>query len=78
MSSMVITDSQLPGCPILFATKGFAETVGSHREDLLGKSVFQVASSHSMCCFCYTHATALPQWYIALYCFLACRACAVT
>lgn len=49
MSSMVITDSSQFGCPILFATKGFAEAVGSHRDELLGKSVFQVgASMHAL------------------------------
>ena len=46
MSCMVITDSSQAGCPILFATKGFAETVGSHRDELLGKSVFQVDTTN--------------------------------
>lgn len=43
MSCMVITDSTQTACPILFATKAFAEAVGSHRDELLGKPVFQVA-----------------------------------
>ena len=46
MSCMVITDSSQAGCPILFATKGFAEAVGSHRDELLGKSVFQVDTTN--------------------------------
>ena len=49
MSSMVITDSSQAGCPILFATKGFAEAVGGHREELLGKSVFQVCDTFHQC-----------------------------
>lgn len=49
MSCMVITDSSQAGCPVLFATKGFAETVGSHRDELLGKSVFQVDNKSPAC-----------------------------
>ena len=42
MACMVITNPLQPGHPIVFATKGFAEMVGCHREALLGKSIFQV------------------------------------
>lgn len=42
MSCMVITSPLQTGHPVVFATKGFAEMVGCHREALLGKSVFQV------------------------------------
>lgn len=42
MSCMVITNPLQTGHPVVFATKGFAEMVGYHREVLLGKSVFQV------------------------------------
>ena len=43
MSCMVITSPVQTGHPIVFATKGFAEMVGYHRDELLGKSVFQVS-----------------------------------
>lgn len=39
---MVITNPLQTGHPVMFATKAFAEMVGYHREDLLGRSVFQV------------------------------------
>ena len=42
MSCMVITNPLQTGHPVVFATKGFAEMVGCHREALLGKSIFQV------------------------------------
>lgn len=42
MACMVITNPLQAGHPIVFATKGFAEMVGCHREALLGKSIFQV------------------------------------
>lgn len=44
MSCMVITNPLQTGHPVVFATKGFAETVGYHRDELLGKSIFQVMS----------------------------------
>ena len=42
MCCMVITNPQQTGHPVMFATKGFAEAVGYHREELLGRSLFQV------------------------------------
>ena len=42
MSCMVITNPLQAGHPIVFATKGFAEAVGYHRDELLGNSIFQV------------------------------------
>lgn len=42
MCCMVITNPQQTGHPVMFATKGFAEAVGHHREELLGRSLFQV------------------------------------
>lgn len=45
MACMVITNPLQTGHPIVFATKGFAEMVGYHREALLGKSIFQVTNS---------------------------------
>ena len=54
MSCMVITNPLQTGHPVMFATKGFAEAVGYHREELLGRSVFQVLTL-------YLHAT-LAEW----------------
>ena len=45
MSCMVITSSVQSGHPVVFATKGFAETIGYRRDELLGKSIFQVTAS---------------------------------
>jgi len=42
MCCMVITNPQQTGHPVMFATKGFAEAVGYHREELLRRSLFQV------------------------------------
>ena len=54
MSCMVITNPLQTGHPVVFATKGFAETVGYHRDELLGRSIFQVALNVCLDCmlFC--------------------------
>lgn len=56
MSCMVITSPLQTGHPVVFATKGFAEMVGCHREELLGKSIFQVRQTSQTrpapCCIC--------------------------
>ena len=48
MSCMVITNPLQAGHPVVFATKGFAEAVGYHRDELLGTPVFQVYAATAL------------------------------
>ena len=69
MSCMVITNPLQTGHPVVFATKGFAEMVGYHREALLGKSVFQVREMFqtlSTSTLLYLHL-----WYLNQHCSAA-------